>query len=77
MPTFEKYKRFIPFIEDEAPTLLKERLGIIAHPCDTPYTKKLSINDPSTLIIGPEGGFTEKGRNKGGNGSTKRGELNV
>lgn len=51
-------KRFKPFIEDEIPDLIKDTYAIVAHPTaklQCPY----NINKSVTLIIGPEGGFTD------------------
>ncbi len=54
--TFER--RFKPFVEDRLPELCRERLALVAHPggkVPCPY----QVKDPVTLLIGPEGGFTE------------------
>jgi len=59
LPCVFLHKRFKPFVEDVLPTLLTEHPGIVAHPY---AQKKCPIdlgNASSTLIIGPEGGFTE------------------
>ncbi|MDX1457650.1 MAG: 16S rRNA (uracil(1498)-N(3))-methyltransferase [Marinobacter sp.] len=56
MPQVHLRKRFKPFVEDELPSLLKDRPGIVAHPgTNTPCPTH--INRPATLCIGPEGGF--------------------
>lgn len=55
-PTISLKKRFRPFVEDELPTLCKERLGLVAHPySDT--SMPAQIKQPCVLVIGCEGGF--------------------
>jgi len=51
-------KRFKPFIEDEIPELIKDTYAMVAHPTAEQQCP-FNINKPVTLIIGPEGGFTE------------------
>ncbi|MGP4844736.1 16S rRNA (uracil(1498)-N(3))-methyltransferase [Marinobacter sp. 1Y8] len=56
MPTVQIRKRFKPFAEDELPALMAGKQGLVAHPgmskpCPT------HLNGPTTLCIGPEGGF--------------------
>ncbi|WP_415890446.1 16S rRNA (uracil(1498)-N(3))-methyltransferase [Neptuniibacter sp. SY11_33] len=63
MPSVHLRKRFKPFVEDELPEIAKNTRSLIAHPynaeqCSAPE----SI--PTTLAIGPEGGFIEYEVNK-------------
>lgn len=56
MPEVHLRKRFKPFVEDELPTIAAESRALLAHPynatpCPAPEDK------PTTLAIGPEGGF--------------------
>jgi RsmE family RNA methyltransferase len=56
LPHVELRKRFKPFVEDEAPELIKDTLPLVAHPraekiC--PY----HTDRPVTLAVGPDGGF--------------------
>lgn len=58
LPTIQYEKRFKPFVEDKLPELITGTLPLIAHPgvsqpCPT------NIQEPATLAIGPEGGFTD------------------
>jgi 16S rRNA (uracil1498-N3)-methyltransferase len=49
-------KRFKPFVEDRLGDIGKNTLTLVAHPnSDTPCPQNIST--PTTLIIGPEGGF--------------------
>ena len=56
-PKVELYKRFKPFVEDVLPMLITEaKPAFVAHP----YIEQAmphSINQPCTIVIGPEGGF--------------------
>jgi 16S rRNA (uracil1498-N3)-methyltransferase len=56
-PQVELYKRFKPFVEDILPTLITEQKpAFVAHP----YIEQMmphALNQPCTIIIGPEGGF--------------------
>ncbi|MCL7943295.1 16S rRNA (uracil(1498)-N(3))-methyltransferase [Marinobacter sp. ATCH36] len=57
MPRVHIRKLFKPFVEDELPALLHNTRALVAHPgTDTPCPTH--INEPATLCIGPEGGFT-------------------
>ena len=49
-------KRFKPFVEDELPALVANTQGLIAHPGDFPECPR-GLNEPTTLAIGPEGGW--------------------
>ncbi|WP_346839263.1 16S rRNA (uracil(1498)-N(3))-methyltransferase [Microbulbifer sp. SAOS-129_SWC] len=56
MPQIELRKRFKPFVEDELPAIAAESRKLVAHPVtDTPCP--VDITSPTTLAIGPEGGF--------------------
>ncbi|MDF1528130.1 MAG: RsmE family RNA methyltransferase, partial [Sedimenticola sp.] len=58
LPEVHIHQRFKPFVEDELPALLKDKLGLVAHPytaSDDPV--KLPIDQPAVVCIGPEGGF--------------------
>ncbi len=47
---------FKPFVEDELPCLCKDTLSLVAHPHASEACPRY-VNEPVTLIIGPEGGF--------------------
>jgi RsmE family RNA methyltransferase len=47
---------FKPFVEDEAPAIIKETLPLVAHPHATAHCPR-DVNRAVTLAIGPEGGF--------------------
>lgn len=56
LPRVEIRKRFKPFVEDELPALARNTRALVAHPynaapCPAP------VDTPTTLAIGPEGGF--------------------
>jgi RsmE family RNA methyltransferase len=48
--------RFKPFVEDEAPALVKGTLPLAAHPYAAASCPR-EVNGAVTLAIGPEGGF--------------------
>ncbi|WP_148253537.1 16S rRNA (uracil(1498)-N(3))-methyltransferase [Aidingimonas lacisalsi] len=50
--------RFKPFVEDRLPARLEERHGLLAHP-GMPEACPHGAASPTTLIIGPEGGFID------------------
>jgi 16S rRNA (uracil1498-N3)-methyltransferase len=57
MPTIHLRKRFKPFVEDELPAIALNTRKLLAHPGEsTPCP--IDIQDKTTLVIGPEGGFT-------------------
>ena len=58
MPSLKIYKKFKPFVEDELPKIIQATTPIVAHPGNYPKFPQ-GINSPMTLVIGPEGGFTE------------------
>ncbi len=49
-------KRFKPFIEDELPNICKNTLSLVAHP-NTKTPCPHFVDEATTLVIGPEGGF--------------------
>jgi len=58
LPKVHLHRLFKPFAEDTLPELCANRKALIAHP----YTEipcPIDIQAPSTLTVGPEGGFTE------------------
>lgn len=58
------FKRlFKPFVEDELPAIIENRKALLAHPgIGEPCPHQ--IDQPITLAIGPEGGFTQYEANK-------------
>lgn len=57
LPEIHLKKLFKPFVEDELPTLSADTTKLLAHP-DSPEACPIGLNQATTLIIGPEGGFT-------------------
>ena len=56
LPTIQFHKYFKPFVSEVLPELLETSRGFIAHPkMDSPCPHQ--INEPVTVVIGPEGGF--------------------
>ncbi len=58
IPEIEFRKRFRPFIEDELPALSKETDQWVAHP-HTDNSLPNSFDKPTTIAIGPEGGWID------------------
>lgn len=58
LPTLELKPRFKPFVEDELAAVVGDSLALLAHPGDYP-DMPVALNQPVTLAIGPEGGWTE------------------
>ncbi|WP_445156875.1 16S rRNA (uracil(1498)-N(3))-methyltransferase [Halomonas sp. E14] len=56
LPEVELAKGFRPFIEDKLPGLLAGRRGLLAHP-GMPQACPRGIDEPTLLLVGPEGGF--------------------
>ena len=56
MPRVHLRKRFKPFVEDELPALARNTRALVAHPYDAEPCPSPEAN-PTTLAIGPEGGF--------------------
>ncbi len=56
-PEISFKKRFKPFIEDELPNIIKDKVAYIAHPKGDKISQH--IDKDIVLAIGPEGGFTD------------------
>lgn len=56
LPTIRCHRRFKPFVEDDLPGMIAGRRALLAHPGDYPPCPR-GIDDPTLLVIGPEGGF--------------------
>jgi len=63
MPEIHLKKRFKPFVEDELPKISEGSKKLLAHP-GTQTACPVNLNKKTTLIIGPEGGFTPYEVNK-------------
>lgn len=63
LPTIHLRKRFKPFVEDELPAISANSLKLLAHPVSDAACPS-DIQQQTTLIIGPEGGFTPYEVNK-------------
>lgn len=55
-PQVAQYKRFRPFVEDVLPQMIAGKQAFVAHPYAA-QTMPFAINQPTVLLIGPEGGF--------------------
>jgi RsmE family RNA methyltransferase len=56
LPEVHMRKFFKPFVEDELPAIIEGTVPLVAHPvADAPFPA--SLTGPTTLAIGPEGGF--------------------
>ncbi len=56
LPEIQLIKRFKPFVEDKLPEICKGTRAFVAHPSSA-KNALLEPNQPTTLAIGPEGGF--------------------
>ncbi|MBB1489249.1 16S rRNA (uracil(1498)-N(3))-methyltransferase [Oceanospirillum sediminis] len=56
LPDIILEKQFRPFVEDRLPEICQGTLGLVAHP-GVPEACPRGISEPTTLAIGPEGGF--------------------
>ena len=56
MPEVKIRKLFKPFVEDELPLIIKDRLALVSHP-SAEGTCPHRVDSPVTLAMGPEGGF--------------------
>ncbi len=56
LPTVVCESRFKPFVEDRLPGLLAGKQGLLAHPGMAEPCPR-GIEQPSVLLVGPEGGF--------------------
>ncbi len=57
LPEVHLHKRFKPFVEDLVPAIAEKSRKLIAHPYTDGYCPE-GLSEPTTLAIGPEGGFT-------------------
>ncbi len=57
LPTVHQRKLFKPFVEDELPGIIGTAPAFLAHP-DANQPCPVAYNQPCSLAIGPEGGFT-------------------
>lgn len=58
LPELRLARLFRPFVEDELPALVKDTLPLVAHPGSTEPCPR-GVAGPTTLAIGPEGGWVE------------------
>lgn len=58
LPAISFKRRFKPFVEDELPDIIKDRLPLLAHPGAVNPCPR-NVAGPIVLCVGPEGGFTE------------------
>ncbi|MDE3246963.1 MAG: 16S rRNA (uracil(1498)-N(3))-methyltransferase [Acidobacteriota bacterium] len=58
LPELRLARFFRPFVEDELPALVKGTLPLVAHPGSTEPCPR-DVARPTTLAIGPEGGWVE------------------
>jgi RsmE family RNA methyltransferase len=56
LPDVVTHRLFRPFVEDTLPGLLADRRALLAHPGDHPPCPR-DLDEPTVLVIGPEGGF--------------------
>jgi 16S rRNA (uracil1498-N3)-methyltransferase len=57
LPIIRCEKYFKPFVEDRLPAIAANTAALVAHP-STATACPIALNQPCTLAIGPEGGFT-------------------
>lgn len=58
LPELRLARFFRSFVEDELPTLMKDTLSLVAHPGSADGCPR-SVSKPTTLAIGPEGGWLD------------------
>ena len=58
LPGVELRRRFRPFVEDELAPRLEKRCGLLAE-ASFEELCPMGIDGPTTLLVGPEGGFVE------------------
>ncbi|GAB3486054.1 16S rRNA (uracil(1498)-N(3))-methyltransferase [Marinomonas epiphytica] len=58
LPKLTLVPRFRPFVEDQLPALLKDKLGLLAHPYRAEKCP-IDIQEPCVLALGPEGGWND------------------
>lgn len=56
LPDVQLRKKFKPFVEDELPDLIRGTQALVAHPQAEKECPR-NLQEPVTLMIGPEGGF--------------------
>lgn len=56
LPKIYQHKLFKPFVEDKLKGIMANSKALVGHPSAT-QTCPINMNKPTTLIIGPEGGF--------------------
>lgn len=56
LPEIVQHKLFKPFVEDQLKDIIGKSRALVGHPTAA-QTCPVDIKDPTTLIIGPEGGF--------------------
>ena len=59
MPNLHIKRYFAPFVKEELPGISQGGQRILAHP-KTDRVCPAGINEPATLVIGPEGGFIDQ-----------------
>ncbi|PCK06698.1 MAG: 16S rRNA (uracil(1498)-N(3))-methyltransferase [Alteromonadaceae bacterium] len=59
LPEVQYFRRFRPFIEDELTSIAADTQRLIAHPVADFSVDQAKTNQPTTLAIGPEGGFLD------------------
>lgn len=57
LPRIHQRKLFKPFVEDELPSIAEHSVKLLAHPISERACPS-DIQEQTTLVIGPEGGFT-------------------
>ncbi|MCB5162671.1 16S rRNA (uracil(1498)-N(3))-methyltransferase [Marinomonas algarum] len=58
MPKLTFVPRFRPFVEDQLPALLNNKMGLLAHPYKA-IRCPVDLQQPCVLALGPEGGWNE------------------
>ncbi len=56
LPDITLHPRFRPFVEDTLPGVIRDSLALVAHPAGDIECPR-NVTQPTTLVIGPEGGF--------------------
>jgi RsmE family RNA methyltransferase len=59
LPTIETRRLFVPFVEEELPSMIEGATALVAHPYATDECPR-NVRGPIALAIGPEGGFIPK-----------------
>jgi len=59
LPKVRMFQRFKPFIEDSCAELTANSNKMVLHPGPFPFFPNGKLVKPTSLVIGPEGGFTE------------------